>query len=71
MCEHGCYFLEKGGKVSRWYCERGDCEGHVYSGVVKKDDNGVSSNSNEGHSWSRQDETVQTILIWLRKNDED
>jgi hypothetical protein len=28
-------------------------------------------NSNEGHSWSRQDETVQTILIWLRKNGED
>jgi hypothetical protein len=48
MCEHGCYFLEKGGKVSRWYCERGDCEGHVYSGVVKKDDNGVSCFGKKG-----------------------
>jgi hypothetical protein len=36
-CDQGCYFLEKGGKVSRWRCERVGCEGHVYCGRVEKD----------------------------------
>jgi hypothetical protein len=36
-CDKGCYFLEKGGKVSRWRCKTAGCEGHVYCGPVEKD----------------------------------
>jgi hypothetical protein len=42
VCDEGCYFLEKGGKKSRWHCKRADCEGHVYGGRVKEDKEGVS-----------------------------
>jgi hypothetical protein len=41
-CKEGCYFLEKGGDVKRFRCERADCEGHVYCGRVMKDDAGRS-----------------------------
>lgn len=32
--------LEKGGEIARWKCTRGDCEGHVYEGRVKEDEEG-------------------------------
>lgn len=41
-CEEGCYVLEKGGSVSRWRCQREDCEGHVYCGLVMEDRKGVA-----------------------------
>jgi hypothetical protein len=45
----GCYFLEKGGKNSRWYCKREDCKGHVYSSRrMKKDKKGVSCFGKKG-----------------------
>ncbi|CBX99609.1 predicted protein [Plenodomus lingam JN3] len=41
VCNQGCYFRERGGDEStRWRCERADCEGHMYCGLVLKDDNG-------------------------------
>lgn len=39
-CEKGCYVLEKGGDIRRWTCKREDCQGHVYCGLVKKDEEG-------------------------------
>lgn len=47
-CEEGCYVLEKGGEISRWRCEREDCEGHVYCGSVLKDRNGVACFGKKG-----------------------
>ena len=42
VCTQGCYFLERGGDgVFQWRCEREDCEGHVYCGETKKDEEGV------------------------------
>lgn len=35
VCDNGCYFLEKGGEVSRWHCKDGACEGHVYCDNVR------------------------------------
>ena len=42
VCSHGCYVLEKGGSIWRKKCAREDCEGHVYVGRVKEDEQGVS-----------------------------
>ncbi|KAF1935446.1 hypothetical protein EJ02DRAFT_127614 [Clathrospora elynae] len=39
-CDQGCYVREKGGRVNRWTCERRDCDGHVYCGRVKLDNEG-------------------------------
>jgi hypothetical protein len=47
-CEEGCYFLEKGGDVTRWWCERKDCEGHVYCGKVMTDKEGRSCFGKQG-----------------------
>jgi hypothetical protein len=47
-CEAGCYFLEKGGKQIRWRCKREDCEGHVYSGRVKQDKEGICCFAKKG-----------------------
>ncbi|PVH92558.1 hypothetical protein DM02DRAFT_619879 [Periconia macrospinosa] len=48
VCEQGCYVLEKGGKVSRWLCKRRDCEGHVYTGDVKKNEDEVACFGKKG-----------------------
>ena len=48
LCEQGCYFLEKGGDVTRWWCKREDCEGHVYCGRVMMDDEGRSCFGKKG-----------------------
>jgi hypothetical protein len=37
-CNHGCYFLEKGGGPTRWSCDRSDCEGHVYMGRIQEEE---------------------------------
>jgi hypothetical protein len=48
-CDERCYFLEKGGVVSRWWCsEEKGCEGHVYCGRVKKDGEGNSCFGKKG-----------------------
>lgn len=47
-CDKGCYLLEKGGEVATWKCTRSDCEGHVYSGHVKSDDDGRSCFGKKG-----------------------
>jgi hypothetical protein len=39
-CWEGCYVLEKGGNISRSWCKREGCEGHVYQSGVKKDIDG-------------------------------
>jgi hypothetical protein len=36
-CKESCYFLDKGGKVTRWRCESGECEGNVYGGAFMRD----------------------------------
>lgn len=42
VCEVGCYVLEKGGEeVSRFMCGKDNCEGHVYCGNVKEDEEGA------------------------------
>jgi hypothetical protein len=41
-CEAGCYFFEEGGKQIERRCKSENCNGHVYSGRVKKDKNGKS-----------------------------
>jgi hypothetical protein len=45
VCDEGCYFVERGGgkhgEEARWHCKREDCEGHVYCGKVKEDEDGV------------------------------
>jgi hypothetical protein len=48
-CDHGCYVLEKGGDISRRWCskEKG-CEGHVYCGRVKEDEEGNSCFGKKG-----------------------
>jgi hypothetical protein len=48
LCEEGCYFLEKGGDVTRWWCKREDCEGHVYCGRAMMDDEGRSCFGKKG-----------------------
>ncbi|KAH6872160.1 hypothetical protein BKA58DRAFT_139861 [Alternaria rosae] len=48
QCKEGCYFLEKGGDVTRWRCKRKDCEGHVYCGRVMTDDEGKSCFGKKG-----------------------
>jgi hypothetical protein len=48
VCNQGCYFLEKGGEHSRWHCRREDCEGHVYCGRVKQNEEGVSCFGKKG-----------------------
>ncbi|KAJ4288589.1 hypothetical protein N0V90_011826 [Kalmusia sp. IMI 367209] len=47
-CEEGCYVLEKGGEIARWNCRRDDCEGHVYCGNVKKDEDRVACFGKKG-----------------------
>ena len=47
-CLNGCYVLEKGGELSRWQCNRSDCEGHVYVGKVKKDCDGIACFGKQG-----------------------
>jgi hypothetical protein len=47
-CEKGCYVLEKGGAVSRWNCEREDCEGHVYGRNVLTDTEGKACFGKKG-----------------------
>lgn len=39
-CTEGCYFREKGGSIWRKKCSRSDCEGHVYCGRIKEDEEG-------------------------------
>jgi hypothetical protein len=48
-CAQGCYFSEKGGRISRHWCnkEKG-CEGHVYCGRIKTDDEGNSCFGKKG-----------------------
>jgi hypothetical protein len=48
VCEEWCYFLEKGGENGSWFCRKGDCEGHVYCGRVKEDEEGVSCFGKKG-----------------------
>lgn len=48
LCGERCYFLEKGGDVTRWWCKREDCEGHVYCGRVMTDDKGRSCFGKKG-----------------------
>ncbi|RMZ68584.1 hypothetical protein GMOD_00008306 [Pyrenophora seminiperda CCB06] len=48
VCEEGCYFLEKGGRVARWFCKREGCEGHVYCGRVREDELQKSCFGKEG-----------------------
>ncbi|KAK7183055.1 uncharacterized protein CC84DRAFT_1207357 [Paraphaeosphaeria sporulosa] len=49
VCNEGCYVLEKGGKeVRRFRCLREECEGHVYCGNVKEDDEGVKCFGKKG-----------------------
>jgi hypothetical protein len=47
-CKEGCYFLEKGGHVTRWWCKRKDCEGHVYCGRIMTDGEGRSCFGKKG-----------------------
>jgi hypothetical protein len=47
-CEKGCYVLEKGGSIWRTKCKRNDCEGHVYCGRVKEDEEGKSCFGKKG-----------------------
>jgi hypothetical protein len=47
-CEKGCYVLEKGDDVSRWRCDRVDCEGHVYGDNVLTDGEGRSCFGKKG-----------------------
>ncbi|KAL5419881.1 hypothetical protein PMIN04_006773 [Paraphaeosphaeria minitans] len=49
VCHEGCYVLEKGGKeVRRFRCGRGECEGHVYCGHVKEDEESVKCFGKKG-----------------------
>ncbi|KAF1954717.1 hypothetical protein CC80DRAFT_549898 [Byssothecium circinans] len=48
VCQEGCYVLEKGGEVARWCCKRDDCEGHVFVGKVKKNEEGVACFGKKG-----------------------
>jgi hypothetical protein len=48
-CDRGCYVLEKGGDISRQWCnKKRGCEGHVYCGRVKKDEQGNSCFGKKG-----------------------
>jgi len=47
-CKELCYFLEKGGDVSTWWCKREDCQGHVYYGPVMTDGKGRSCFGEKG-----------------------
>jgi hypothetical protein len=47
-CLMGCYVLEKGGSIWRKKCKRSDCEGHVYCGRVKEDEDGKSCFGKKG-----------------------
>lgn len=47
-CREGCYVLEKKGGPSRYRCARNDCQGHVYSGAVKREKDNVECFGNKG-----------------------
>jgi hypothetical protein len=47
-CGMGCYVLEKCGSIWRKECKRSDCEGHVYCGPVKVDEEGKSCFGKKG-----------------------
>jgi len=59
-CERGCYVLEKGGDVRRWSCGRENCEGHVYGGSVKMDDEGTACFGKKG------ERLVCTFWLWRK-----
>jgi hypothetical protein len=62
-CNLGCYVLEKGGSVCRVKCKRSDCEGHVYCGLVKEDEEAKSCFGKKG-------ERMVCIKDWMGKASE-
>ncbi|OAL04819.1 hypothetical protein IQ06DRAFT_214107 [Phaeosphaeriaceae sp. SRC1lsM3a] len=47
-CLRGCYVQEKSGSIWRKKCAREDCEGHVYVGQVREDEQGISCFGKKG-----------------------